>query len=139
MWVAELRLVDERYALRLEQLSAVVSLRAVTPMPLAPNYVVGLLRFESHPITVLSLAVLLGIRGWQRDPTVLLVLELEGGRHCAVDAEVIPRPLGLPVASVDAARSRAPGAAMTEVILPDGGLVRLLDMAALLKRVTGGS
>lgn len=136
-WVAEFPLGEERYALPLEALRAALPLRMVTPVPLSAPHVIGVLRFQGQVLAALSLASLLGGHGWRQDPAVLLVLERGDGELCAVDCESIPRPLGLPVGAVEAARVRADGPVL-EVFTGDQ-LIHLIDPPRLLSRPGTGT
>ncbi len=132
-WVAEFPIGEERYAIPLERLRAAVPLRMVTPVPLAPPQVVGVLRFQGQILTALSLASLLGGRGWREDPAVLLVVDPGFGRLVALDCEHIPRPLALPAARVEQAYSSSAGV-IAELALPGMEQVNLLDLARLMDR-----
>jgi chemotaxis signal transduction protein len=107
LWVAQFPVGDETYAFPLACLRAALPLRMVTPVPLAPPYVIGVLRHEATLITALSLVSVLGVRGWHVDPAVLLVVELAPGRLVAVDCESVPRAVGLPLVVVEDARARS--------------------------------
>jgi purine-binding chemotaxis protein CheW len=133
-WVAEFPVGDHRYAIPLAVLRAAVPLRRVTPVPMASPHVIGILRFQGQLITALSLASLLGIAGWNQDPVVLLVVEASRGRLVALDCEEIPRPIGLPVPAIAAARAKDAAAAVLEVA-HERGLVRLLDLERFLAEV----
>src|SRR2546423_7874892 len=106
LWAAEFPVGEDSYALPLESLRAAVPLKMVTPVPLSPPHVIGILRFQGQIITALSLASLLGGRGWREDPAVLLVVDSGFGRLVALDCERIPKPVGLPHALVEQARAR---------------------------------
>src|SRR3954468_7268056 len=105
LWVAEFPVGEETYAVALDTLRAAVPLRMVTPVPLSPPHVIGILRFQGQIVTALSLASLLGGRGWREDPAVLLVVDPGFGRLVALDCERIPKPSGLPHALVEEARA----------------------------------
>ena len=75
-WAAEFELGGERYALPLERLRACLPLKGVAPVPLAKRGVVGITRWEGKVVAVFSLSSLLGLRGWRRDPSVLLLMKL---------------------------------------------------------------
>jgi purine-binding chemotaxis protein CheW len=140
--VAEFPLGEERYALPLEALRAALPLRMVTPVPLSAPHVIGVLRFQGQVIAALSLASLLGGHGWRQDPAVLLVLERGDGELCAVDCEAIPRPIGLPVGAVEAARTRAEGPILEVLFSPLPGqqqLVHLIDPLRLFARGGAGA
>src|SRR5260370_40412081 len=89
-WMAEFSLGGQGFALPLEQLLSCIPLKGVTQVPLARRGVIGVLRYQGRVLRVLSLASLLGSRGWRRDPSVLLILKY-GREELAVDCEEIPR------------------------------------------------
>ena len=133
LWVAEFPVGEETYAIALDALRAAVPLKMVTPVPHSPPHVIGILRFQGQIITALSLASLLGGRGWREDPAVLLVVDPGFGRLVALDCERIPKPTGLPHAQVQAALAKGRGA-VTEVTLPGLKQVNLIDLRALMER-----
>jgi purine-binding chemotaxis protein CheW len=134
--LAEFPVGDETYAIPLSAFRAVVPLRRVTPVPLARPHIVGILRFQGQIVTALSMAALLGIKGWRQDPSVLLVVDPGWGRLVAIDCEDVPRPVSIAHAALDEARSRE-SRAVTEIV-HDGRVVHLLDLAKLLDRRSGG-
>ncbi len=136
-WVAEFPLGEERYALPLDTLRAALPLRMVTPVPLSAPHVIGVLRFQGQVLAALSLASLLGGHGWRQDPAVLLVVERGDGELCAVDCEAIPRPLGLPVAAVEAARAQTDGPILE--VFSNQQLVHLIDPPRLFMRAGAGA
>ena len=133
LWVAEFPIGEENYAIPLDALRAAVPLKMVTPVPLSPPHVIGILRFQGQIITALSLASLLGGRGWREDPAVLLVVDPGFGKLLALDCERIPKPTGLPHALVEEARARATSA-VVEVTMPGMKQVLLLELARLMDR-----
>jgi purine-binding chemotaxis protein CheW len=134
LWVAEFPVGEDSYALPLDTLRAAVPLRMVTGVPLSPPHVVGILRFQGQIITAMSLSSLLGGRGWREDPAVLLVVDPGlGGRLVALDCEQIPKPIGIPLALVEQARSRSSGA-VVEMTLPGLKQLNLIDLKRLLDR-----
>jgi chemotaxis signal transduction protein len=134
--VAQFSLGDALYAVPLIDLRAALALRDVTPVPLAPAHVIGVLRWEGRVITAVSLASLLGIRGWRRDPAVLLILACGRGL-LAVDSEVIPRLGALSRSAIDAARARREGPTM-EIATAGGEVVNLLDVGQAMAMATRG-
>lgn len=135
--VAEFPLGEERYALPLESLRAALPLRMVTPVPLSAPHVIGVLRFQGQVLAAMSLASLLGGHGWRQDPAVLLVLDRGDGELCALDCENIPRPMGLPVGAVEAARARADGPVLE--VFTGEQLIHLIDPPRLLARLGTGA
>jgi purine-binding chemotaxis protein CheW len=134
-WVAEFPVGDERFAIPLSALRAVVPLRRVTPVPLSRPHIVGILRFQGQLITALSMASLLGVKGWRQDPAVLLVVDPGWARLVAIDCEEVPRPIGLAAAALEDARSR--GLKPVLEVAHGGHLVHLIDLGRLLDRRTG--
>lgn len=144
VWLACFPVGELTFALPLERVRAAVPLRMVTSVPLAPSHVIGVLRFRGAIASVLSLASLLGVRGWKVDPAVLLVVDMndDGSHVVAVDCEQIPRAISVPRAVIESARTarasargEANGArgALTEVTLPDLTQLTILeDVARLL-------
>src|SRR2546426_11332575 len=133
LWAAEFPVGEETYALPLDTLRAAVPLKMVTPVPLSPPHVIGILRFQGQIVTALSLASLLGGRGWREDPAVLLVVDPGFGRLVGLDCEPIPKPTGLPHALVEEARARSTSA-ISEITLPGMRQVNLLDLLRLMDR-----
>ena len=132
-WVAEFPVGEETYAVSLDVLRAAVPLKMVTAVPLSPPHVIGILRFQGQIVTALSLASLLGGRGWREDPAVLLVVDPGFGHLVALDCERIPKPTAVPQAVVEQARARSTGA-VCELTLPGMRQVQLLDLLRLMDR-----
>jgi purine-binding chemotaxis protein CheW len=134
-WVAEFPVGEDRFAIPLSTLRSVVPLRRVTPVPLSRPHVVGILRFQGHIITALSMASLLGIKGWRQDPAVLLVVDPGWGRLVAIDCEEVPRPTGLKLTAVE--ESRSLGRKTIQEVSHAGHIVHLIDLGRMLDRRTG--
>jgi purine-binding chemotaxis protein CheW len=133
-WIAEFPIADERYAVRLDSLRGALPLRAVRPVPLSPPHVIGVLRFQGQLVTALSLASLLGVRGWRQDPSILCVVDVGDGAAVAFDCESIPIPRALSAAALDQARSRDDGEPVWNVTTGDLERIQLVDLARLLAR-----
>ena len=130
-WAAEFPLGGEAFALPLDCLVACEPLRLVTPVPLSDSTLAGVVRFQRRLLSVVSLAGVLGPKGWRRDPSVLLVLKLQGDRLAAVDCEEIPRALCLPLKAVEEARQGAASGPVLLVKRPDQEPLRLIDLNRL--------
>lgn len=133
-WAAEFQLGGERYALPLEHLRACLPLKGVTPVPLARRGVVGVVRWEGRVVAVFSLAVLLGLRGWRRDPSVLLIVR-RGEGVVGFDCEEIPRSVQLPFRALAAAPSAQGALRALSLPQPDGRprLLQWIDPDQLLE------
>ena len=135
VWVAEFPVGEDRFALPLDRLRAVVPLRRVTPVPMARPHIIGILRYQGQIVTAVSLAALLGIRGWSQDPSVLMIVDPGWGPLTALDCEQIPKPSTVPARSLAAART-GERAAVVEVTT-GAHVVHVLDLARLLDRRSG--
>ena len=129
-WIAEFSLGGQAFALPLEQVVSCIPLKGVTPVPLAKRGIMGILRHQGKVLRVLSLASLLGSRGWRRDPAVLLILKY-GKEELAVDCEEIPRVGQLPMSTFQLAREMG-AEGIVELTLPDGKLLRYLNLEPLV-------
>jgi chemotaxis signal transduction protein len=133
VWVAAFSVGNERYALPLSSLRAIVPLKLVTPVPLVPAHVLGVLRYEGEIVTALSLAALLGGRAWRTDCRFLLVVEPERGRAVALDCSEIPLATMLPARIVAAGQLRDDGV-VREVLTAERQILRILDVSRLVRR-----
>ncbi len=130
--VAQFPIGERQYAIPLDRMRAVIPLRTATAIPLVASQIVGVVRFQGDLLTAYSLASLLGVQGWGRDPTVLLVVAPEPDRLVALDSEQIPRPGTLPLAVIERARRRADEPSL-DVMSAEGGAIRLLDLGRLFE------
>jgi chemotaxis signal transduction protein len=127
-WVAEFSMGGETYALPLERLVACLPLKGLTPVPQSRRDIVGITRWEGKVVAVFSMALRLGLRGWRRDPNVLLILSSKEG-FVGLDCEEIPRSTQLPFGVL----AQAPaGGALRPLNLPGGPgqaskLLQLID------------
>lgn len=131
VFVAEFPVGEELFAIAVNTLRAALPLRMVTPVPMAPPEVVGVMRHQGEILTVLSLASLLGVRGWRTDPAVVLIVEHALGQLIALDCEQIPKPTGLPPSAVAVARAADSGP-IAQVLRANSRPVNLIDVPALL-------
>ncbi len=132
LWLAAFSVGNERYALPLSSLRAIVPLKLVTPVPLVPAHVLGVLRYEGEIISALSLAALLGGRAWRTDCRFLLVVEPAKAHAVALDCSEIPLATMLPARLVAAGQLREDGV-VREVLTPDRQILRVLDVSRLVR------
>ena len=137
-WTAEFPLGGKAYALPLESLVACQPLRLVTPVPLCDPHLAGIVRFQRQLLSVMSLSALVGSGGWHRDPSVMLILRLEGEKLAAVDCEEIPRTSSLPQTAVAEARRKGEGAAVLAVNRPGQEPLHLVEISKLLAQTLSG-
>ena len=124
---------SERYALPLSSLKAIIGLKLVTPVPLVPAHVIGIVRYQGDIVTALSLAALLRDRSWRADTQFLLIVEPTPGRVVGLDCAEIPLAMALPRQLVASAREREDGA-VREVLTPEREVIGILDVERLLER-----
>lgn len=130
--VCEFPIGRTTYAFPLSVVRAAAPLRGVTPVLLSEPHVIGVMRFQGRVVSVLSLSTMVGIRGWQADPTIVIVIQRQEGGFTAFDCEQIPKPATLSMAAVKAARPDASGAIL-EVATTDLNTVHLIDVEALIR------
>ncbi len=135
LWVAEFAIGESHYAIPLSSLRAAVPLKRVTPTPLSPAHVIGILRYQGQFITAVSLSSILGVTGWEGDPVVLLVVDTGRGKLVALDCEQLPNAISLGLEDVEAARRLAKGPIAEVRVGPR--TLGLLDVARLMDRRSG--
>jgi len=133
-WVAEFPIGQETYALPLEALRGCLPLRLVTPLPLAPPHVLGVVRFQGEIVTAFSMTMLLGARGWGADPFVLVVVKLAEGQTVALDCEQIPVQVEVPRSEMER-RSLSPGEVAAPVMVSGPRVLQLIDVERLTRRI----
>ena len=132
-WLAAFWIGSERFGLPLPSLRAVAPLRLVTPVPLVPSHVIGIVRFQGEIVTALSLVSLLRGRAWRIDSRFLLILEPAPNRLLAIDCAEIPVAIALPGRLVATGTLRDDG--VREVTTPEHETIGVLDVIGLLARL----
>jgi len=122
------RVAGEQYAMPVEQVVEVVLYAGVTPVPGAPDTVLGLHNLRGEILTVIDPAPALGLRGRGR-PSRLVVAGDEGRTVCLAVDEV----LGIDTLSGGTPEHGLGVIDATAIV--DGALVGLLDLGALLDSV----
>ena len=120
----------ERLGFAFDDVREVVAGPVVTPLPTAPESVLGLFNLRGELVPLLDPAAVLGF-GTTPEPAFAVVLDVEGapvGLPCAGTPEVVA--LGAVVAESDRPSVRATHQA-------EGGPVVVVDTAAVVAAVTG--
>jgi purine-binding chemotaxis protein CheW len=138
VWAAEFELGGQRWAMPLDRLRACLPLKGVAPVPLARKGVLGVTRWEGRVVAVFSLSSLLGLRGWRRDPSVLLLLS-RGDHHIGLDCEEIPRSLQLPSSCLTGLADGAGPSVALSVPVPGQAEPRLLQWIDPDRLLQGGA
>lgn len=128
----------ERYALETDHVSKVVPLNKIVPIPLAPNWCVGLMPIRAGVVSVMELAIKLGAREDPQppDPEVpAIILKAQGCTKCLqIDAlgdviQVGAYLLEPPPPGLDVQLARHLGMIATL----EGELLKVLDAASLAR------
>lgn len=132
--VCEFPIGRTMYAFPLSVVRAAAPLRGVTLVLLSEPHVIGVMRFQGRVVSVLSLSSMIGVRGWQQDPSVVIVVQRREGGITAFDCEQIPKPATLPMAAVKAARLD-PSGAIAEIATTGLNTIHLIEVEALMRTV----
>jgi purine-binding chemotaxis protein CheW len=120
----------EQYALPVGTVLEVVELGELTPVPGSPSEVVGVFNLRGQVIPVIDLAAMLDLRA--EEPERIVVVELEeSSAGLAVDAVI-------DVGELPEASEQVDSPYLAGAVLLDGGLVGILDAAAILASVSTG-
>ena len=122
------RVAGEQYAMPVERVVEVVPYAGVTPVPGAPDAVLGLHNLRGEILTVIDPAPALGLRDRGR-PSRLIVVGDEDRTVCLAVDEVL---------GIDALSESTPEhglGCIHATAIVDGALVGLLDVGALLDSV----
>lgn len=124
-----------RYALKLVELSTVIPVQHLSPVPGAPPFLAGLAHLQGQVVSVVSLAVLLGHA--PEAITAALLVDV-GGEPMALGAAALERVQRIPAQELQAPQGLLGAAArVVEGTLP-GGVV-LLKVEELIRELTQGS
>ena len=126
---------DQMFGLPIEQVQDVFAMGAVTPVPLAPPEVVGLINLRGRVVTTIDLALRLGLQPAEVSGTRLAVGIEEGGDAYSLAVERVGEviELGPDTRDPNPVHLDARWAALSAGVhrLPDRFLV-ILDLAAVL-------
>jgi chemotaxis signal transduction protein len=133
-WMAEFPVGARQCAVALERLVACRRLRGVVPVPMASAEVLGVFRFQGRFLTAYSLASLLGLTGWHKDPNILVIVDLDNGELAAFDCEEVPRIRVVPLAQLGTAQAPQSGA-LSNLFFAGEPPLTLIDPARLFNGV----
>ena len=122
----------ETYGLLLEAITAVYQDVTIIPIPCAPNFVAGIANVRGHLVSILDLAMLLGLEGSSNTSGAgLIVAEFEDA-HIGFRVEVIGEVVELSTAGMNPvpANMNLAHPQYLRGIFPDG--TALLDMKSVL-------
>jgi purine-binding chemotaxis protein CheW len=125
------RVAGEHYALPVEQVAEVVEIEAVTPVPGAPESLLGLRNLRGEIVSVIDLASVLGLPGDRRPAKLIVATDRNRRAGLAVD-EVVD-VAALPETSPEHALGY-----VRQTAVVDGALLGVLDARSVLDGLDGG-
>jgi purine-binding chemotaxis protein CheW len=125
-----MRVAGEQYALPVEQVAEVVEIEAVTPVPGAPESLLGLRNLRGEIVSVIDLASVLGLHADSRPAR--LIIATDGGRHAGFAIEEV-----LDVAALSQTSPEQSLGYVRQTAVVDGALLGVLDARALLDALSG--
>ena len=131
--VLAFRVAGERYGLGLDEIVQVVAMVAVSPLPGAPEVVLGVMNYRGRVIPVLDLRRRLGLVPLGYGTDACLVVARAGSRVVAIVADEVIDVARLDVGKVSALTTVFPGdAAVSGLVALADGLLLIVDLEAFL-------
>ena len=130
-WVV-FRLAEHEYALRLESVSEVLRMVAITPLPEAPPWLAGVINLRGRVIAVTDLRLRLGLP--PREPglnTPIIIVE-EAGRQLGLIADAVVEVLTRPAEATDLPAGLTGPSRLAQATRREGDrLITVLDLGPL--------
>lgn len=127
------RVDQQRYALRLEEVERVLRMVEITPLPEAPPAVLGLINVQGRVMSVLDLRACFDLPQRQVEPEDVLVIVRTAGGLMALAADGVDGVSEGPEQATVAAGEILPAPAHLEgVVKLEDGLVLICDLDQLL-------
>ena len=124
------RVGGEQYALAVEHVAEVVEVGVVTPVPGAPESVIGLRNLRGELFSVVDLGAVLGLHG--ESTRGRLLVTSDGGRRAGLAVDEVLDVAPLPETSPEHGLRCVSATAVL-----DGALLGVLDVRALLDLAAG--
>lgn len=130
------RISGRLYGCEIEAVREIIPWRSATRLPGAPAWVCGLINLRGTIVTVLDLAIRLGVEAPARSDGSIVLVE-HAGRSAGVAVDEVMDVQPLPDSRIErAGGEHAHGGLVTGIgHLEDGTVVILLDMPTLVKQV----
>jgi purine-binding chemotaxis protein CheW len=93
------RLAGHEFAFNIFQVERILRYEAPSPLPKAPAFLEGMLRYEGGAVPVIDLRKRLGVAAPQEEGTRIIVLEWEGTKLGAV-VDAVTEVMQVPAASI---------------------------------------
>jgi purine-binding chemotaxis protein CheW len=125
----------ETLGVPIESVRTIFRVEEISPIPLAPDGVLGLVNVRGKIVTAVSLRQRLGMEEVERDLTLAVGVERRGEDFAIVvdDVREVASLAGAPIVSVPSQALEARAELVREVYRLESNLLTVLDMDALLE------
>lgn len=125
-WLATFPVGGDTFAIPLERVRTVKPLKSLTQVPMTESHLLGVIRYMDDVIACMSLFSVLGVRGWEKDPEVLLIVDQGKDDLVAFDCEEVPRSETFPKALVSQAASQSKNG-VAQMTTPDLRIINIIS------------
>jgi purine-binding chemotaxis protein CheW len=130
-WVV-FRLAEHEYALRLENVSEVLRMVAITPLPEAPPWLAGMINLRGRVIAVTDLRLRLGLPAPEPGLNTPIIVVEADGRQLGLIADSVVEVLTQAAESTDLPAGLVGQSRLAQATLRAGGrLITVLDLGPL--------
>ncbi|HXF96043.1 MAG TPA: chemotaxis protein CheW [Gemmatimonadales bacterium] len=128
------RLAGQDFAFNIFQVERILRYEPPAPLPKAPEFLEGVLRYQDSPVPVVDLRKRLGVAAPLKDDTRIVVLEAEGSK-VGVVVDAVTEVMQVPAARVTPPPPIVKGLAaeyITGIVTGDRRTIVVLNTARLL-------
>ena len=128
------RVAGQEFAFNIFQVERILRYETPAPLPRAPDYLEGVLRYQGAAIPLIDLRKRLGVEAPLRDDTRTIILEWDGGK-IGVVVDAVTEVLEVPAAQVAPPPGLVRGLAaeyITGLVVRDGRTIIVLNTGKLL-------
>ena len=128
------KVAGQDFAFNIFQVERILRYEAPAPLPRAPDFLEGVLRYQGAAVPVVDLRKRLGVAAPHREETRIVILEWDGGKIGAV-VDAVTEVLQLAATEVTAPPNIVKGLAaeyITGLVVKDGRTIIVLNTSRLL-------
>ena len=128
------KVAGQDLAFNIFQVERILRYEAPAPLPKAPDFLEGVLRYQNAPVPLVALRKRLGVAAPLREETRIAILEWEGGR-LGVVVDAVTEVLQVAAPEISAPPTIVKGLAaeyITGLVVKDGRTIIVLNTARLL-------
>jgi purine-binding chemotaxis protein CheW len=128
------KVAGQDFAFNIFQVERILRYEAPAPLPRAPDFLEGVLRYQGAAVPVVDLRKRLGVAAPHREETRTVILEWDGGKIGAV-VDAVTEVLQLAATEVTAPPNIVKGLAaeyITGLVVKDGRTIIVLNTSRLL-------